>query len=434
MKNRTLLLELLCFVLFSACTTTRQYTDTAVRDIPADVMGMVHAGRTETAEEYHILNEMGVSWLLNTFYWNSIETKRGEWDFSSYDSFVENGKKAGKKIIAVLAYATDWLFTEGLQKETKTKRYISPENIPLFLDFVEKTVERYRDSVDAWQIWNEPNWVFWDGSDAEFCALTIAVVQKIRSIAPHAYIIAGGFSGTPEDFIQTMAQAGAFQHVDAISFHPYALTPYHSVRLYDQLTRLLNRINFNGSIWVTEVGYPTSGNYPHVISEEKMPEYVVKTLIGLIIRGPKVVLWYELYDRYNRGEAPLPHNSEDFFGLFYPDNTGKLGSYAYALVAHFVADSEFVPGLPRRVNVPSSLSSFYFRRRDGLNVLFLWNDGTFDQTVRLTLSGDATVYNIVTNSQENIQRTEKITVGTVPCILTWHDSVEYTHPRIDGTR
>jgi beta-glucosidase/6-phospho-beta-glucosidase/beta-galactosidase len=64
-------------------------------------MGMVHAGgRPEVEAEYALLDEMGVEW---------------------------------PPLIA------------------------SEEERALFREYVEKTVEHYKDRVDAWCIWNEPN-------------------------------------------------------------------------------------------------------------------------------------------------------------------------------------------------------------------------------------------------------------------------------------
>ncbi|GHV16198.1 hypothetical protein FACS189493_1650 [Spirochaetia bacterium] len=86
----------------------------------------------------------------------------------------------------MLAYDTGWLYPDG-----KRRKYISPENMPLFLTFVENTVSRYRGKVDAWGIWNEPNGLFWNGSQKEFFELTKAVTQKIREVDPDAVILAG---------------------------------------------------------------------------------------------------------------------------------------------------------------------------------------------------------------------------------------------------
>jgi len=74
------------------------------RLIPGDFSGIVHALRIRTQEEYTLLDDLHVSWVLNTFYWDIIERRQDEWDFSEYDAFINAAEARGKKVCAVLAY------------------------------------------------------------------------------------------------------------------------------------------------------------------------------------------------------------------------------------------------------------------------------------------------------------------------------------------
>jgi hypothetical protein len=196
---------------------------------------MVHAGSTETPEEYALLDEMGATWILTTFYWDNIEAERGKIDFSQYDSYVDNARKAGKKVIAVLAYDAQWLYADR-----KQRRYIAPENILLFLNFVEKTVDHFRGRVEAWEIWNEPNFMFWKGSDKEFFELAKLTALKIRETDSQTTILGGVFWRVPVNFIRNMFRAGALENVDGLAFHPYAVNPESVVKLYDKFASVLS--------------------------------------------------------------------------------------------------------------------------------------------------------------------------------------------------
>jgi hypothetical protein len=310
---------------------------------------------------------MGVKWILATFYWSNIEQEKGQFDFSYYDSYVDNGKKAGKKIVAILAYDVPWLFPDG-----KRHRYISPENIPLFLNFVEKTVEHFRGRINVWEIWNEPNFMFWTGSDREFFELAKLTARKIRETNPRVCILGGAFWRVPKSFIRAMFRAGALDDVDGLAFHPYAVNPESAVKLYDKFKSVLSEFNYSGPLWVTEAGYPTGGWYPTSVNEDEQPSYVVKTITGIAARGARTLLWYELFDSYNRGESPEPFNSEDYFGLVYPDYSRKKGFYAYSLCANHLAGKEYRPDLIENNNIPKTIISFYFTGKEGNNTLVLW--------------------------------------------------------------
>ncbi|GHT98192.1 hypothetical protein FACS1894142_4200 [Spirochaetia bacterium] len=395
------------------------------RTIPEDFAGMVHAGRTRAPKEYALLDEMHVSWILNTFYWSSIEPVQGVWNYlSTYDAFVKGAQEAGKKILACLAYDTPWLYSDR-----KTLKYVSPENIPRYLEFVERTVSRYRGKIDAWEIWNEPNWTFWTGSNKEFYELTRLTAQKIRETDPDALILGGAFWRVPENFINGMFQSGAMENVNAVAFHPYAVNPENTVKQYDKMLKVLSRHNYTGDIWVTEVGYPTGGWYPTRVSEDQLPSYVVKTLTGLAIRGARTVFWYELFDSYNKGQSPTPRDSEHFFGLVYPDYTRKMGAAAWELCARYMAGTEYRPDIPVRTGVPGSVEALYFRGSD-TNTLILWNNKNRTVPLRISVSGPGLLHDIVSGAGQPVTQETDIELGNTPRILTWQGGTDAVPPHI----
>jgi hypothetical protein len=384
-------------------------------DIPADYFGLVHAGRTASDEEYALLNEMGVSWILETFYWGGIERERGVFDFSWYDDYVNAAVERGVKVLAVLAYDTPW--TRG------RNRFIHRDDIPHFLNFLEVIVTRYKGKVDAWQIWNEPNWVFWRGSNREFFELSRLAALKIRETDPNAYIIGGGFWRAPSGFIRGMHRAGAFENLDALSFHPYATNPRNSMRIYDNFINLVTALNFTGDIWVTEVGYPTGGWYPTSVSMNNLPSFVVKTITGAAARGSRALFWYELSDTYNYGEAPNRTDSEIFFGLTYPDHSRKNGSWAYELCARFLPGSRYISELPQRENIPSSVVSFYFKNETtGINTLIIWNDRNSTRRVRISVSSPFTLHDISNGTNVSLSDNSILEITRVPVFITWQSN------------
>jgi len=409
---------LFCFLLSSfafSCSSTPMPKGGTV-NIPEDFFGIVHAGQTKSVEEYRLLDEMGAEWILATFYWSRIEEQKGTFDFSGYDDLVDTARKNNKKVAAVLAYATDWLFPEG-----KYKRYISSENVPYFLQYVEETIRHYKGRVDAWSIWNEPNFMFWDGSDKEFFELTKLTAQKIRETDPDAYILGGAFWRTPGAFIRKMHNAGALENIDAIAFHPYALNPEGSMKVYDNFLKVLSEINYHGPVWITEVGYPTGGRYPIIkTTPEKFPSYVVKTIAGTAARGARILLWYELFNAHNEREISKPNKTEDHYGLAYPDYSRKDGAWAYELCARYLPGSRYAQEFVQRENMPKSIVSFCFLEGvTGSNTLILWNDKNRLQTVNLSLAAQAFLHDISTGESLPLPAGAVLQIGKQPLFITW---------------
>ena len=378
---------------------------------------MVHAGETRSTKEYELLDEMGVTWILRTFNWDRIERQRGVFDFTVYDEYVDTAKQNDKKVLAVLGFEALWLYPEG-----KSKHYVSPENIPDFLNYVGKTVSHFKGRVDVWEIWNEPNIRFWKGPRKEFYELSRLTAIKIRETDPDAYILGGVFWRSPGGFIKGMHKAGAMENLDALAFHPYAVNPRGAMRTHDRFLRVLNEINYAGPVWITEVGYPTGGWYPSRVSLAELPSYVVKTIAGAAARGTRSLLWYQLFDRYNEHEVPpdTRSNSEAFFGLVYRDYQRKDGAWAYELCARYLPGSHYVPELPIRENIADSIVSFCFLDgTSGNNTLIVWNDRSRVQRIYLHLNAQALLHDISTGSSRPMTPQTVLEIGKQPLIITW---------------
>jgi len=408
--NRAICLFIWLFLL--SCSATR-FPNDGIVNVPEDCFGIVHSSM------YDIMDEMGAVWTLRTFNWSSIEREKGYFDFSGYDAYVDDAKRAGKKVIAVLAYQTDWIFPEG-----KSKKYIPPEYIPDFLNYIEETVKHYQGKVDVWNIWNEPNIFFWKGSDKEFYALSRLTAQKIRETDPNAYIIGGAFMRTPKRFIKKMHKAGGMENLDGLAFHPYALNPEGAMRIHGKFVKILSDIHFEGDIWITEIGHPTGGLYPHKTSLEKLPSFVVKSLCGVAARGVRATLWYQLFDHYNEGEAPKGKfdlkSSEHYFGLLYPNLQRKDAANAYGLCGKFIPGSRYTPGFLQRENVPASIVSVSFLDgKSGYNTLVLWNDRKRIKKATLYLEAPAMLYDITTGKGQPITTPNWLEIGKQPILITW---------------
>jgi hypothetical protein len=408
----------------SACAST-PLPPPGKRTIPADFIGVNHAGWTPEENENALLRELGVKWIQNDLGWASIEPEQGTWDFSAGEKYVENARREGLKVFAHLLYDAPWIHPGG-----KSRKYVPAEALPLFIEYVEKTVLRFKGRVDAWGIWNEPNFGFWNGSAKEYYALAKAASEKIRELDPGTPVVAGNFLRVPGGFIDGMFKYGALGNGEVIAFHPYALNPSGALRLYDNMSGILKKNSYTGEIWITEVGFPVAGWYPTKTSEDIMPAHVVKTITGLAARGARIILWYQLSYDFNPGEVPAKYrdNSEKFFGLIYPDHTYSKGAHAYALCARYLAGSEYDSSLPVRTGVPLSMVSLYFKNGEKGNVLFLWNDRDSEVSLAISLSGSGEIHDISNGSSVFVPRETGIRIGAMPVIITWQDEISVSAP------
>ena len=382
--------------------------------VPPDYLGIV-AGIA--IEEYPLLNIMQPVWVRKVFNWHQIERQKDNFDFTFYDNFVNNAKANDKKILAGLAYSTPWL------NNGKNRDYISREDFKYFLNYVEVTVSRYKGKVDAWEIWNEPNWLFWKGTDKEFFELSRLTAIKIREVDPDAYIVGGSILWVPKNFIKNMKKAGAMENLDALSFHPYSVNPKGAMRLLDDFLKITSKINFKGDIWITEVGYPTSGWYPSTVSLKKQPSYVIKTIAPAAARGTRVFIWYDFKDSYKLGEYPNTYDSERYFGLVYSDFTRKNGAWAYELCARYIPGSQYNPELPLKEGIKSNIVTLCFTKNESdTNTLIIWNDINTKQKIKVSIPTTITIHDISSSDNYSLTDVAIVEITDKPVFITWQGS------------
>ena len=420
------------FLFFFAvsCTSIPVHILPDGRYVPDDFAGIVHAGKTGTDTESQQLDYLGAKWTLHTFDWHQIEAESGIWDFSKYDKIANDCIAASIKLIAILAYDVSWIHEEG-----RRLRYIPPERLPDFLRYVKKTVEHFRGRVDAWCIWNEPNFYFWTGPEDEFIELSRQTADAVREIDNDVILLGGSFNripSFPKKFINNLFKSGAMEKVDYIAFHPYETNAARSVRLYEKFRKIADEYGYGDKIWITEMGFPTGGWYPHRISQKKLPEAVIKVYAHLAYAGAMNVLWYQLYDPVTRNRRGL-RKSEDYFGLVRSEaDPESKAAEAFRLCALYMPDTTCYALTPEQDGIPGSLQAFWFKGTNS-SALILWNDGAGTKRLNIKLPGTGHLHHdIVTGNKAAIPPGITIRVGHEPVFITWHHAAQFqVHDRYD---
>jgi hypothetical protein len=404
---------LLC-ALFTSCASNIFTRDEPVK-IPEDFFGISPDRSPLNPEDFELLDDFNASWIRSTIRWSGVEKEEGVWDFSYWDEYVEKAERADKKVILILGFDNGRLY-----KDNKEHRAFTERELPYFLQYVEQVVSRYRLRV-VYEIWNEPNFTYWDGTDRQFFTTSAAAARKIREIEPNAVILAGSTAFFSKGFTRGMFTSGAMENTDGFSLHPYGITPAGTVRQIEKLIKVFDEFDYDKPVWVTEVGYSTGPI--SICNIKRYPEYIVKTLCGIALRADRVnnMLWFELMDDYNPGEVPNRLNPANYFGLIYPNRTFKPGAHAFMLTATSLAGSEYRPELPIRENISNNVTSLYFVKEDGTNILILWKSGSGKQTLRLAVPDienischDINDMEIITMEPETI-----LEISRQPVFITW---------------
>lgn len=104
----------------------------------------------------HMLKDLQVERIRIAAYWNEVEPKRNEYDWEKIDWQLEQARKHDVEVIlAVGKRLPRWPechFPGWTREEDR------PQWEPALLEYIEKTINRYKDTdnIAAWQVENEP--------------------------------------------------------------------------------------------------------------------------------------------------------------------------------------------------------------------------------------------------------------------------------------
>ncbi|MGH2523808.1 MAG: beta-galactosidase, partial [Anaerolineales bacterium] len=196
----------------------------------------------------------GFRWLRQTFSWNEIEPTRGEYDWVKWDAIVSAAKAHDKEIIAVLNFSPAWAVGSQSPNHLHSgEASASPEHVTQspnpptdFAAFASAFAARYADSIDVYQIWDEPNISLgWGGqppSAASYAALLQAAYAAIHAADPHATVLAAALAPNVETgpdnlsdllYLQQLYDLGAGAYFDAAAGKPYGFYTGPDDRLAD---------------------------------------------------------------------------------------------------------------------------------------------------------------------------------------------------------
>lgn len=181
--------------------------------------------------------------------WYFAEKERGRWTF--YDRPIQRYLDHHIMILGQLGTAPGW--ASALQRigpRSWTDRYYQPEDLDAWQNYVRVITAHHRDSIRAWEIWNEP-WLsgFWkkgvrtdpagrsandagDTAPEDFARLTRLTVAAVHDTDPALTLVglnttAGSHSTkgrnfAGDDWTRRYTAAGGMKDVSVASYHQYA--------------------------------------------------------------------------------------------------------------------------------------------------------------------------------------------------------------------
>jgi polysaccharide biosynthesis protein PslG len=325
------------------------------------------------------LKEAGVRWLRAFYEWQTIQPRQGYWNFALQDNFVANARANNMHVVGTLAYLAPWASADG-----GTRRF-PIKDIQFWRDYVAGMVERYHADIKYWEVWNEFNGSFAENGTPEIYAELVREASiAAKKIDPTAKI---GMSVANFDvnFLDRAIKAGAANHFDYISVHPYeklgALMFGGEPAFLAMAGVLRQMLSSNHQptdtpLWITEIG-SVAPIAPDVMQDQAQAELLSKTYLLSIASGFQRVFWFEARGPSYGGQAD--------FGLLRANMTPRPSYEALKAMTAILGPSPTAVG---RIDLGDGSYGFLFDAQ-GKYVLSAWT--TKKDGVEVTFADDVRV-------------------------------------------
>jgi len=347
----------------------------------------------------------GVRLLRTDFLWPEIEKTQGKFSFDAYDQMVDEAWLFDQEFIGLLTYAPDW--ARSVPGDDSS---IDPED---FAFFVFETVTHFKGRIGKWEIWNEPNWIYWKGGPdpVAYGALLKAAYRAAKKADPSCTVAFGGISSDPLTYKKTW---GFFEEVykahpdigsfyDVMAIHPYTYFQFKSpeeeteqgniVQMIKNAREIMSRHGDGKKpMWITELGWPAGPGepvyyYPPNMTYNEQASWLVRSFVLSISEGIQALCWYDFID----GDGSAIPSSENYFGLVKYDRTPKDSYQAFNTMTRILGPLHYESDLRGALGLKGDEYGFLFQSASGKTRVFvLWNAGKgLTTTVELSLSRSA---------------------------------------------
>ncbi len=235
--------------------------------------------------------------------WANLEPAKGQWQFGTLDGYVSLAEQHGTGLLMSLGGTPTWASARPQLKSNYYPGFTAePANIEDWREYVRTVVSRYKGRMQAYEIWNEPNWTdYWSGSMDQMLTLTREASQIIRDVDPKALVVSP--SAAAADGISWLAEflkKGGGQFVDVVAFHfyvdPHTLPPEEMIPLIARVRQVLADNSLaDKPVWNTETGWLPPAKFD---SDEIAAGFLARAYLVNWAAGVERFYWYAWDNQY----------------------------------------------------------------------------------------------------------------------------------------
>lgn len=234
------------------------------------------------------VGELGVKHARLQSGWAKCEKAKGKYNFEWLDSCVYGLSEQSVKPWICLCYGNP-LYGSGIRLNAKI--FTDEKAMNGWLKYVSATVSRYKDVVNEWEVWNEPNG---SGGSKEYADLLIKTAETIKKVQPDAKVLGFALAGIPlkfaEEVFEILKVNNKLGLVDYLTYHPYTRNPDDSYEAVEKLEALAHSYNPDIKLFQGENGCPSQLEWAHALAfhpwtEVSQAKWIMRRMAGDRVRN-----------------------------------------------------------------------------------------------------------------------------------------------------
>ena len=374
------------------------------------------------------LKDLGLEWVRLDLHWDQLELQEDVYNVAALDVLVRHLQQQQLKSMFYLVGSARFITTAP--PDSPYQDQYPPKDPDVFAMRMALLAMRYP-SVEAWQVWNEPNLIgFWrPQADAQgYAQLLERSTLALRSVDPEKPVVGAGmafFSDLPggASMFEQLGALGIQRLNTVVAYHPYSQMPEGNQRgSNDWLLRTqeLNHVLRNSGvhdIWATEWGWSSySGpkEAQDIIGRAGQADYVLRRLALMSTQDFDRIFLFTLNDLDARASV-----RDRDYGLLDLDGQPKP---VYEALQRFlqITGPRLKPADPPLLNkTVNGLYSIAWTAEDGRNLWMFWAEKGGE--VELKDLPQGLLHDPLTGRETAVKAGESVKVKVKPSlqILSW---------------
>ena len=260
--------------------------------------------------------------------WGDIAPSAGVWEFARMDTFVDTAVKNNAEVLYTLGSTPRWASARPDEK-CPYGLGCGAESIRLahWEEYVRRVAQRYGNRIQAYELWNEPNFSdferdvgkpgFFTGSVQQMVAMAKSARKILNEVAPNAKLCTPGFVNGPDRLEKFLADGGA-QYVQAVCYHFYSEGTDHFAKQLIDVRAIMKRQGVEHlPLWNTETAVDTllPTDPPSSISARTREEATARLNQLLILGAAAGIERFYYYAWDNSRSGMVAADGQKLFGF-----------------------------------------------------------------------------------------------------------------------